>query len=75
MSTERDALIRALIDEYAAILAQEGIWREQGYEATHLVRLGGARVALLRVAERVGLLTLHDQAADLLAAGRPEAEH
>ena len=69
---ERDALIEALIAEYCAILECRGVWREEGYEATVLVRRGGGRMALRRVAERMGLLTLHDQAADRVARGGGE---
>ena len=69
MSTERDALIAALVDEYVAILAHDGPWGEFGYQPTKgAYRLGG-REALERVARRLGVLTVHDQAADRVARG------
>jgi hypothetical protein len=68
--SERDALIAALVAEYADVLAQAEVWQEQGRVITWRARLGAARVALDRVAKRIGVLNLHDLAADRVARER-----
>jgi hypothetical protein len=72
MSAERDAFTRALVAEYVSILERRGTWREEGYEPTAAGRRGAAQMALQRAAERIGVLTLRDQAADDVARGGEE---
>ena len=74
LEQERQRMVATLVEEYAAILRHEkpwngASWLGEGSEQSRF-RQGG-RAALERVAERLGVTSLREQAAEVAAAHQP----